>query len=87
MHISRIRPRQPIVAFTPSHTTLRQRSLFRGINPRMIPNHRNTDDLIEQVSQRAVKTSNLIQGNLAVITAGNPVWVAGMTNMIRVMSL
>jgi pyruvate kinase len=53
----------------------------------MIPNHRNTDDLIEQVSQRAVKTSNLIQGNLAVITAGNPVWVAGMTNMIRVMSL
>jgi pyruvate kinase len=87
IHISRFRPKQPIIAFTPSQPTLRQLSLFRGIYPRMILNHRDTDDLIEKVSQKAVETGDLIEGDTAVITAGNPVWVAGMTNMIRVMSL
>ena len=86
IHISRFRPKQPIIAFTPSQPTLRQLSLFRGIYPRMILNHRDTDDLIEKVSKKAVETGDLIEGDTAVITAGNPVWVAGMTNMIRVMS-
>ncbi len=87
IHISRYRPKQPIIAFTPSRTTLRQLSLYRGIYPRMILNHQDTDDLIEKVSKKAVETGDLVEGELAVITAGNPVWVAGMTNMIRVMSL
>jgi pyruvate kinase len=87
IHISRFRPKQPIIAFTPSQTTLRQLSLFRGIYPRMILNHRSADDLIEKVSKRVVETGDLIEGDLAVITAGNPVWIAGMTNMIRVVSL
>ncbi|BBO83169.1 pyruvate kinase [Desulfosarcina ovata subsp. sediminis] len=87
IHISRFRPKQPIIAFTPSQTTLRQLSLFRGIYPRMILNHRSADDLIEKVSKRVVETGDLIEGDLAVITAGNPIWIAGMTNMIRVVSL
>jgi pyruvate kinase len=53
----------------------------------MIPNHRDTDGLIEKVSKKAVETGDLIEGDLAVITAGNPVWVAGMTNMIRVLTI
>jgi pyruvate kinase len=40
--------------------------------------------MIEKVSKRAVETGDLSEGDLAVITAGQPVWVAGMTNMIRV---
>jgi len=53
----------------------------------MILNHRDTDDLIEKVSKKAVETGDLIEGDTAVITVGSPVWIAGMTNMIRVMSL
>jgi len=40
--------------------------------------------MIEKVSKRAVETGDLSEGDLAVITAGYPVWVAGMTNIIRV---
>ena len=53
----------------------------------MIPKHRNTDDLIEKVYKNAIETGDLTEGELAVITAGNPVWVAGMTNMVRVLSV
>jgi pyruvate kinase len=84
IHISRFRPKQPIIAFTPCLTTMRRLSLFRGIYPRLIPDPRDTDDMIERVSKMAVETGDLSKGDLAVITAGHPVWVAGTTNMIRV---
>jgi pyruvate kinase len=84
MQISRFRPKQPIIAFTPNPTTVRRLSLFRGIYPHLILDPRETDDMIEKVSKGAVETGDLSEGDLAVITAGHPVWVAGMTNMIRV---
>ena len=83
-HLSRFRPKQPIIAFTPSLTTVRRLSLFRGIYPHLILEPRDTDDMIEKVSKRAVETANLSKGDLAVITAGHPLRVADMTNMIRV---
>jgi pyruvate kinase len=84
IQISRFRPKQPIIAFTPSPTTVRRLVLFRGIYPHLISDPRDTDDMIEKVSKGAVETGDLSEGDLAVITAGHPVWVAGMTNMIRV---
>jgi pyruvate kinase len=84
IHLSRSRPRQPIIAFTPSLTTVRRLSLFRGVFPNLISDSCDTDDMTEKVSIRAVETGLLSEGDLAVITAGYPVWVAGTTNMIRV---
>ncbi len=84
IQISRFRPKQPIIAFTPKRTIVRRLSLFRGIYPHLILNPRDTDDMIEKVSKKAVETGGLLEGDLAVITAGHPVWVAGKTNMIRV---
>lgn len=84
IHISRFRPRQPIIAFTPSLTTLRRLALFRGIYPHLIPDPRDTDDMIDKVSKAAIETGDLSEGDLAVITAGHPVWAADTTNMIRV---
>jgi pyruvate kinase len=84
IRISRFRPKQPIVAFTPNLRTVRRLVLFRGIYPHLILDPRDTDDMIEKVSKRALETGDLSEGDLAVITAGHPVWVTGMTNMIRV---
>jgi pyruvate kinase len=42
------------------------------------------DNVIEKVFKRAVETGLLSEGDLAVITAGHPFRVAGITNMIRV---
>ena len=84
IQIARFRPKQPIIAFTSSLITMRRLSLFRGVYPHLISDPRDTDDMIEKVSNRAVETGYLSEGDLAVITAGHPVWVAGTTNMIRV---
>ena len=84
IQISRFRPNQPIIAFTSSLTTVRRLSLFRGIYPHLFLDPRDTDDMIEKVSERAVETGDLAEGDLAVITGGHPVSVAGRTNMIRV---
>ena len=82
--LSRFRPKQPIIAYTPDPATMRRLCLFRGIYPRMIYDPKDTDDVIEIVTKRSVEAGDLSGGDLAVITAGQPVWVAGMTNMIRV---
>lgn len=84
IQISRFRPKQPIIAFTSSLATVRRLVLFRGIYPHLISDPKDTDDMIEEVSKRAVETGDLSQGDLAVITAGHPVSIAGRTNMIRV---
>jgi pyruvate kinase len=84
IHISRFRPKQPIIAFTNSLTTVRRLVLFRGIYPNLISDFPDMDNVMEEVSKRAVETGLLSEGDLAVITAGNPFLVAGITNMIRV---
>ena len=63
---------------------MRSAMAISGIYPRLIPDPRDTDDMIERVSKMAVETGDLSEGDFAVITAGHPVWVAGTTNMIRV---
>jgi pyruvate kinase len=84
IHISRFRPKQPIIAFTPDQTTMRQLSLFRGIYPCLIQDLKDTDNIIETVAKLSVDAGDMSVGDLAIITAGQPVWVAGMTNMIQV---
>jgi pyruvate kinase len=84
IQIARFRPKQPIIAFTSNRTTVKRLSLFRGIYPHLSSDPRDTDDMIEKVSKKAVETGDLSAGDLAVITAGHPVSVAGRTNMIRV---
>jgi pyruvate kinase len=63
---------------------MRRLSLFRGVYPNLISDARDTDDMIDKVYNSAVEKGYLSDGDLAVITAGHPVWVAGTTNMIRV---
>jgi pyruvate kinase len=86
-HLSRFRPGQPIIAYTPNPITMRRLSLFRGIYPRLIQNPNDTDDVIEIVAKRSIDAGDLSEGDLAIITAGQPVWVADMTNMIRVIRM
>ncbi|MDY6905372.1 MAG: pyruvate kinase [Thermodesulfobacteriota bacterium] len=82
--LSRLRPKQPVFAFTPDEQVLRQLSLYRGIYPRFITAPRDTDHMIEDAITMLKKVHNLSQGDITVITSGHPLWVAGSTTMIRV---
>jgi pyruvate kinase len=83
-NISRFRPRQPIIAYTSDPATMRRLSLFRGIFARLISEQGDKTDIIEKLFKVSIEKGELTEGDLAVITAGRPVWVSGTTNMIQV---
>lgn len=86
-HISRYKPRQGIIALSPHRVNVRRLSLYWGCFPRLVPDPRDTDDMIEKAAETAMETGFVSAGDLVVITAGHPVWVAGTTNMLRVKKL
>jgi len=86
-HISRFRPRKAVIALSPNPVTVRRLALFWGCLPRLVPNPRDTDDMIEKAALTALESGYVSKGDLVIITAGQPVWVAGSTNMVRVKRL
>jgi pyruvate kinase len=85
--LSRFRPDRPIVALSPQPGTVRRLTLVWGCIPRLIENPRDTDDMIELAAKSALVSGIVKKGETVVITAGHPVWVAGSTNMLRVITL
>ena len=83
-HLSRFRPRQPIIAFTPDPATMRRLSLYRGVYPHLIQGADDTDEVIDRAAKLSVESGDLSEGDLAVVTAGRPDGETGITNMIRV---
>lgn len=58
-----------------------------GVVPILIEKEESADDLFEQ-STRAVEDAGYVKkGDVAVLTAGVPLGVAGNTNMIRVIEV
>jgi pyruvate kinase len=86
-HISRFRPRQPVIALSANERTVRRLTLCRGCQPRLVTDPMDTDDMIESAARSALETGLVSKGDLAVITAGHPVGAAGSTNMVRVKTL
>jgi pyruvate kinase len=87
MHISRFKPKQKIIALSPDRSTVRRLTLYWGCSPSYMAYTRDTDEMIENAASSALDTGDVSRGDLVVITAGHPVWVAGKTNMMRVKRL
>lgn len=82
--VSKLRPKNIIVAATSDERTLRRMSLVWGVEPILTPETDNTDSLTTEAMNGAVTAGLLNPGELAVLTAGIPVGKTGSTNMIRV---
>ncbi|WP_409967860.1 pyruvate kinase [Bengtsoniella intestinalis] len=82
--VGRFYPGTPVIACLLNEEVCRSMALHWGVNPILMPKVTNTDELIDCSIQAAVNAGYLKQGDLAVITAGIPVGVAGTTNMIKV---
>lgn len=86
-YVSRFRPRTPIIALSPNPAAVKTLALRWGCVPRLVPDPRDTDDMFEKAAEAALESGLVKKGDLVVVTAGHPVWVAGSTNMVRVMRL
>lgn len=82
--ISKYRPLYPIISCTTSETVCRQMSLSWGVIPLVIREETNTDELFLHAVESAKVAGYLSSGDLVVITAGVPLGISGMTNMMKV---
>jgi pyruvate kinase len=81
--VSRLRPAQPVFAFTPSPATLNTLALAWGIRPHQVQPVEHTDAMTEQVDQ-VLRTRGLADvGDLVIIAAGSPPGQAGTTNSLK----
>ncbi len=82
--ISKYRPAFPIIGCTTDADNQRKMNLSWGVTPLVIDEETNTDALFAK-AVAAAKAHGIVQdGDLVVITAGVPLGISGMTNMMKV---
>ncbi len=84
LRVSKYRPRQIILAVTPSETIVRRLSLAWGVSPIMKSAPDNIEDVFEVAREAALETGIGKKGDLLVITAGLPLATPGSTNLVKV---
>lgn len=86
-HISRFRPKQPIIGLSPDQGSVRRMALYWGVTPFFLDDIEDTDEMVEKAAEAALKQGHVHRGQQMVITAGRPIWEAGTTNMLWVKEL
>ena len=82
--MSRHRIHIPIYALTPKVSTQRRMAMFRNVRPLLMDTSADRDTALEQ-AERHLKTRNIVQqGDLYVITCGEPMGQPGGTNMLKI---
>jgi pyruvate kinase len=82
--LARVRPRIPMLAFTPHQATRSQLALTWGVETFLVEDTRHTDEMAMQVDEVLLSTGRVIEGELVVIVAGSPPGIPGSTNALRV---
>jgi pyruvate kinase len=83
-NISRFRPRPRLIALSTEEQTVRRLALYWGCTPRLVTNAVDMHAMMEEATRAAMATGLVSQGELVVITAGQPEYVEGTTNVLKV---
>jgi pyruvate kinase len=79
--MSKIRPRVPIMAFTPHAETAHRLTLMWGVRPQIVPFSNSLEEMIEHVNT-ALRQSQVVQsGDQVVVVCGFPVGALRPPNM------
>ncbi|MEL3906424.1 MAG: pyruvate kinase [Treponema sp.] len=81
--ISKYKPKMPIVAVTPFEETARRLSLNWGVYPIRASYFKSTDEMFERCINEAKENGFVQEGDLAILTAGVPIGLAGSTNLLK----
>ncbi|NWF94251.1 MAG: pyruvate kinase [Syntrophaceae bacterium] len=82
--VSRLRPRQPILALSRHLSTVRNLNLCWGVYPVLVSDWRDTDDMLERSKRIPKELGMASPGDRVVIIAGVPISIPGTTNLIKV---
>ncbi len=82
--VSRLRPKQPIIALSRHLSTARRLSLCWGVHPVLVPDWKDTDEMLERSKKIPKELGIARKGDRIVIIAGVPISIPGTTNLIKV---
>ena len=82
--ISKFRPECPIIGCTTNEKVYRQLSMSWGVIPVLFEEKQTSDELFEHAVEKAVENGIVKSGDLVVLTAGLPMGIPGMTNILKV---
>ncbi len=82
--VSKLRPRQPILALSRHLSTIRRLNLCWGVYPVLVPDWKDTDDMLERARRMPKELGMASTGDKIVIIAGVPISIPGTTNLIKV---
>lgn len=81
--ISKRRPGNDIVAFTPNQHVWRQLCLCWGVEPRLMDLVEDTDRMVDEVEARLLVEGKLLLGDIMAILAGAPITAHAETNLLK----
>ncbi len=82
--VSRLRPRQPILALSRHLSTVRRLNLCWGVYPVLVSDWKDTDDMLERSKRIPKELGMASAGEKIVVIAGVPISIQGTTNLIKV---
>ena len=82
--VSKLRPRQPILALSQHLSTVRELNLCWGVYPVLGPRWKDTDEMLERSKRMPKELGMASGGEKIVIIAGVPISIRGTTNLIKV---
>jgi pyruvate kinase len=82
--ISRLRSEIPIIAITPEIGTYNRLALSWGVEPRVTPMVKHTDEMVLQADKMLIDGKRASIGESVIIVAGSPPGIPGSTNAMRV---
>jgi pyruvate kinase len=81
--VAKYRPPVPIYAFTHSPAVARQLSVIYGINPILVPNPADTDEMVKVIDQTLLGRNLVKPRDNVVFVAGQPIGYPGTTNFVK----
>ena len=82
--VARHRPHMPLVGVTPFVKTARRLQMIWGVVPVVVPTFRNTDEMLQAMIRTAMTHGYAGANDNIILTAGIPLEVHGVTNMVKV---
>ena len=84
LRCSKARPRVPVIAASPHPEVLRKTALYAGVIPLLVSPGRDTDQMVVNATEAALRSGLVRSGDRVVVVAGVPVGRAGQTNLLKV---
>jgi pyruvate kinase len=84
LRCSKARPRVPVIAASPHPEVLRRTALYSGVIPLLVSPGSDTDQMVANATDAALRSGLVRPGDRVVVVAGVPVGRPGQTNLMKV---